>query len=131
MTTTAQEVFYRVHSTEYPFDAEHAWSSSPGLARSEDGSQYECECTITGTGWEGCEECDGTGWASSSRGYSCCWDAEDLLRYFEDHLAVSDSDRVILFTGEHVGTGPDGEPLVIPMQVISTMTWDQFTSTSL
>ena len=59
-------------------------------------------------------------------GYSCCWSPEDLRSYFEVHACGAPGDHhgeVIVFEGEHVGQGDDGEPLAIPTRVVDRLPW--------
>jgi hypothetical protein len=62
---------------------------------------------------EPCPHCEGRGFVTPQRGYSCCWSADDLLVYFSG-ARLDDDEPVVIFSGEVVGTGADGEPLVVP-----------------
>lgn len=122
------ETFYRVHWTGSPtFGADNAWSALWGSARSEDGSRTECcECDGTGASYgEPCATCDGEGWEDCQYGYSCCWSPADLIAYFGspsrgEPLA---SDAVVVFEGQQVGTGCDGEPLAVPTGTVRWTTY--------
>lgn len=126
------ETFFRWHRADAPdFNADNAWSGLWGGTFSADGSQSEC-LTCDGTGQYAdaeCEECDGEGWQDCARGYSSCWTAEDLRAYMATHLGeISDDEgRVIVFEGNHVGDGFDGEPLAIPARIIEEITWTELT----
>jgi hypothetical protein len=39
------------------------------------------------------------------------------------HGVVSDNDLVVVFEGEQVGTGWDGEPLAVPSGVVEVIAW--------
>lgn len=112
--------FYRLHSNPAApcFCAEHAYSGLWGGEWSEDGSQARCrECdggALLGTIIDDCGSCDGTGWEDAQYGYSCCTSANDLIAYMDEHGNPADTDPVVIFEGEQVGTGFDGEPLAIP-----------------
>ena len=114
------ETFYRMHQPDAPeFSAEHAWSAQWGVTWASDGSRYECtRCDGTGRDLtdqdEECPSCDGEGWLDADRGYSCCYSAEELLAYMDRHGVVGDDDPVVVFEGQRVGTGGDGEPLAVP-----------------
>jgi hypothetical protein len=122
------ETFYRLHGTSREFSAENAWSSSTNLARSKDGSEYECECSLVDGPAEECRVCDGTGWAPCDRGYSCFTDPQELARYFGSGLDLAADDRVIIFTGYRAGSGEDGEDLAVPESVTEILTWAEFTT---
>lgn len=114
----------------------------------EDGSQYQClACDGTGTtadpepcgacDMEGCHRCDDgwhttcrdcdEGWVDCDRGYSSVRSAADLVEYFQQHAGgAPEHGTVIVFEGEHVGDGCDGEPLAVPTRVVETLTWTQF-----
>ena len=128
--------FYRFHWDDCPaFGADNAWSTPWGGERSEDGSGIRCP-VCDGEGFDfsdvrTCTTCDGTGWESADYGYSCCWTGEDLLAYFSPQAHHSgppkdDDGTVIVFRGEHVGNGCDGEPLAVPAEIIATMAWSEF-----
>jgi hypothetical protein len=61
-------------------------------------------------------------------GYSSVATAEDLRRYIADHAGVLDDTAgdAIVFTGRHVSTGFDGEPLVQPDAILGRMPWSRF-----
>jgi hypothetical protein len=124
--------FYRVQWPNSPeFSADNAWSALWGSIRSADGSRTECsECDGTGTthyaGEEPCTSCDGEGWEDALYGYSCCWSAEDLIAYFASRGEPCDTDAVIVFAGQQVGNGFDGEPLAVPEAITAQMTWAEF-----
>jgi hypothetical protein len=123
--------FYRWHQNEAPaFTADNAWSGLWGSTFSADGSQTQCR-TCDGTGKYAdmpCEECDGEGWEDCLPGYSCCHSAEDLLTYMRVHAGKPEGDegRVIVFEGEQVDTGFDGEPTAVPNKILKEMTWSEF-----
>jgi hypothetical protein len=125
------ETFYRIHWSDTPeFNADNAWSGLWGAERSEDGSQTKCR-TCDGRGEdEGapCDDCDGEGWEDCVRGYSCCWDAEGLLAYFNRPGMEPSGEQVIVFEGRQTGNGFDGEPCAVPSKVIETVTWEEFTA---
>jgi len=114
------ETFYRMHRLDVPtFCAENAWSAQWAACWDPSGSRYECtRCDGTGEdltdpGQE-CPACDGEAWLNADYGYSCCYSAEELLSYLDDHAVVTDDDPVVIFEGVRVGTGGDGEPLAVP-----------------
>lgn len=113
--------FYRLHRVDAPtFSADNAYSAAWGETFAESGDRYECRtCDATGT-WEGetCPDCDGEGMLDADPGYSCCETAEDLLAYFDQHSTADADDPVVVFDGQQVGAGIDGEPLAIPTSVI-------------
>jgi len=114
--------YYRLHRDGLPtFGSDRAWSGPWGESYSADGSAYECR-TCDGTGeWLGepCpDRCD-DGWLPADRGYSCCHGGRELVRYVVEHIGAHiDDERVVIFEGRQVGTGLDGEPLVIPTRVV-------------
>ncbi|MFJ6215081.1 hypothetical protein ACIQGZ_17355 [Streptomyces sp. NPDC092296] len=77
-----------------------------------------------------CATCDGTGWEPCVHGYSCTENPEDLLAYFaERHMtSMLTGEPVVVFEGQQVDTGCDGEPTAIPTRVIETLTWSEFTA---
>ena len=148
-------VFYRVHWSDAPaFNAANAYSALWGAARSKDGSQTECAlCDATGKYTRGCprcddsgyddsscqrcegsgfidecEPCDGTGWQDCVRGYSCFADPDDLISYFTERArsGLADGEQVIVFEGQRIATGCDGEPTAVPTRVIEALTWEEF-----
>src|SRR5690606_7874105 len=95
------ELYYRVHWKGCPaFSAENAYSV-----------QWGC--------WSD-DEC------SRRRGYSCCSDPSLLLKYFERRGEPADDETVVIFSGHRVDHGDDGEDLVVPSEVVMTMTWSEF-----
>lgn len=117
----SEQTYYRLHWGDCPeFGAANAWSALWGAVRSEDGSRTECRACDG----EGCEDCDGEGWQDACEGYSCCGSAEELIEYMALHGPGGEG-TVIVFTGRRVGNGFDGEPLVVPAEVVETMTWAQ------
>lgn len=148
-------MFYRVHETEIPFSAENAYSAPWGTnggtcgACSGKGEVPHWEprsCTDCG-GWGGdncgcnngtvydlifipCPYCDGTGTARILRGYSCFDTPEKLVAYFALRDPHNDA-PVVIFAGDVVGKGPDGEMLVVPKQHPRPrwITWKQLAQT--
>ncbi len=107
-----EEVYFRVHGAWAGFEnlpcfcSKHAVSTSDGMppgapcpACDGDGDINECIA------------CGGTGKVQPKRGYSCFRTAEELLERFGDTDTTRD---VVIFDGREVGTGVDGEPLVVP-----------------
>jgi hypothetical protein len=109
------EKFFRVHDNDQApaFSAENAWSGLWGSDFAVDGSYSVCaECDGIGTSFgEQCHSCNGTGRDECQYGYSCCWDAQELLTYF---AGTAGDAKVVVFEGLRVGTGFDGEPLAVP-----------------
>lgn len=133
------QIYYRCHLSSLPFSPENAYSSPWGTG--EDGTcgvcqgvgkvekPYQDTCWECGGAGEGCgcdhgimtyyrevpcPYCQGTGKAKRLRGYSCFKSPEALSNYFFLRGGMSDNATVVIFTGEQVGVGPDGEPLVVP-----------------
>lgn len=151
----SMETFYRWHRTDAPaFSADNAWSGLWGSEFSEDGSRTKCPtCDGTGDGWrdcpachgnpddcercanagtiDECEGCEGEGWQDCVRGYSCCWTAQNLADYMTAHAGdlADDWGKVIVFEGEQVDTGFDGEPTAVPETIVKEMTWTEFKKT--
>jgi hypothetical protein len=124
-----EDAYYRVHGAAAPeFSADHAWSALWGSVYSADGSQTQCgECDGAGQLPYGpCESCSGEGWHDAARGYSGCYTAEDLLAYMAQHGSPADTDEVIVFEGQRMGEGFDGEPLVVPTRIVRRLTWAAF-----
>lgn len=144
-------VFFRFHQADAPaFSADNAWSAPWGMIFNEDGSQYQClACDGTGTtadpepcgtcDMEGCHRCDDgwhttcrdcdEGWVDCDRGYSSVRSAEELADYFQEHAKGAPADdhgHVVVFEGEHVGDGCDGEPLAVPTRIVERLTWSAF-----
>ena len=123
------DTFYRWHRAELPeFSPEHAWSGLWGVTFSPDGSRSECptcDGSRTDAFGESCHDCDGEGWQDCQEGYSCCDTAQELAEDFRRHLGGDPGDgKVVVFSGTRVGTGFDGEPLVVPdMANVQRMTW--------
>ncbi len=114
------ETFYRLHRTDAPtFSADNARSAPWGETFNATGDAYECRaCDGTGEQYdEPCTDCD-EGWINCDPGYSACHTATDLLAYFDQHCPADDADPVVEFAGQQVGCGLDGEPLVIPTEII-------------
>ena len=125
------KTFYRFHQGDAPaFTADNAWSGLWGSEFSADGTQTRCHGCDDGMDWDRnapCRTCDGTGWEDCLRGYSCCPDAASLIAYFGDHgLPADHHGNVVIFEGRQVGSGFDGEPLVIPESTVQTMRWSEF-----
>lgn len=118
----SEDTFYRFHSHGTPeFSAINAWSAPWGETFSKDGSRYECR-NCDGAG---CDECDG-GWIDADPGYSACWTGTELVDYIDQHVCGNPGPGIVIeFAGQQVGTGFDGEPLVIPDQIIRTLTWQE------
>lgn len=133
MDMSEAEVFYRVHDMAVPFDAGHAWSYLYGPRNGEAGHDMCVPCNGTGDAIPGCDadddgncaSCHGDGWLEAGRGYSCFASAREMIEYGTGRLEL-DATRVIEFEGDYAGDGCDGEPLVIPSQVIRIMTWGEF-----
>lgn len=126
------DTFFRVHTTALPFSAENAWSGLWGADFSEDGSQSRC-CHCDGSGeafGEECKNCNGEGWEDCLQGYSCCDSAEELLEYFQKHGHTNDDTPVVIFEGEYVGNGFDGEPLAVPTKVVRWTTFGELENES-
>ena len=114
------QTYYRLHREDAPtFTADNAWSAVWGETYNAAGDRYECSnCDATGIAYgEPCGDCN-NGWIDCQPGYSACHSAAELLEYFDQHCKADDIDPVVIFDGEHVGNGCDGEPLVIPINVI-------------
>jgi hypothetical protein len=125
------------------FAAENAWSSQMGLDWTwvdVDGERVpyiEClGCGGTGEGDEWgldadgepsgalpCRSCRGERRVACDRGYSCWDDAELLVEAMTYQVRPDACEDVVVFEGRQVGTGLDGEPLVVPTQTIRWMTW--------
>jgi len=83
---TTSQIWWRVQWDDLPeFSAENAWSRS----------------------WGSDEE--------PQRGYSCCESAEALAAYFARRGGIADDARIVMFRGNAVAVGPDGEDLVVPV----------------
>ncbi|MGV8909638.1 MAG: hypothetical protein ACOH1Y_11705 [Propionicimonas sp.] len=95
------QLFWRVHPNSRPFHPNDATSLEWG---SDSGDEPE-------------------------RGYSTLPHPEDLVAYFgpDDRETIRFDAHVIAFTGDIVGEGTDGEPLVIPHHNVpdQSMSWDQ------
>jgi hypothetical protein len=92
---------------------------------------WDDQCTTCdGSGQvDGCESCKGEGVDDCQRGYSCFTEAESLLDYFATPARGEPADndgKVILFEGDHQGTGFDGEDLAVPTAIVKEMTWSEF-----
>ncbi|WP_239404530.1 hypothetical protein [Frankia sp. Cj3] len=151
-------MYYRLHANpDAPcFCADHAYSGPWGSEFSADGSHLACgwcqgagiadiqDCPQCACGWaqpcgvDGCEggalygqqcrPCDGTGWVDAQRGYSACSSPEELVEYMDAHGCVDSDDTVVIFDGRWVGTGFDGEDLVVPAGSFETITWAELTA---
>ena len=87
----APGLYWRAHIRSAPFDAEHAQSHP------------------VGPGYDGKAPVD------LRYGYSCFSHPYHLAQYMPDHFGEDSEHREVLaFHGRHVGTGHDGEPLVVP-----------------
>jgi hypothetical protein len=124
--TAERTLYYRVQWADCPpFTADNAWSALWGSERAKDGSQSACGCD----GWEDCTSCGGTGWQDCVRGYSAAGSPEALIRYFTHRArdgVVGPADTVVVFAGTWTGTGPEGEPCVVPVEVVETLSWAEF-----
>ncbi len=124
------DTFYRVHWDGCPeFSAANAWSALWGSERGDDPSRTKCHDCDGGALLEflgGCQVCGGEGWEDAVRGYSCTDTAEELIAYFTKHSEPSGGDAVVIFEGEQVGNGVDGEPLAVPTGAVETTTWAEF-----
>ena len=111
--------YYRVHWSDCPeFCAANAqslpWGERDGVVCGRcDGAGY---VTRRDGSEAECSGCGGAGFVAPEPepGYSCCQSAEDLVRYFRGRIEPDDDEPVVIFAGDIVGVGPDGEPLVIP-----------------
>ena len=107
--------------------------SAPICARcdgtGDDDDGYPCRrCGGSGEDVE-CHDCDGEGNRDCDPGYSCCWSPVELVDYFQRHAGGAPDDshgEVVVFEGEHVGQGDDGEPLAIPTRVVDRLPWSEF-----
>jgi hypothetical protein len=120
--------FYRLHANpDAPeFSANNAWSGLWGTRWSADGAQNECTaCSDLDGSRAECRECGGTGWQDAQYGYSCCWTADDLIAYMNSHGVAAEDDAVVIFEGQQVGTGFDGEPLAVPTGRVEWTTWGE------
>jgi hypothetical protein len=117
------ETYYRLHTNpDAPtFSPENAWSAPWGAEWNQDGTKTRCTRCLPGE--QDCPTCGGTGWDDASYGYSACESAADLIAYATEHMIVGDNDAVVIFEGERVGTGFDGEPLAIPTGQARWTTW--------
>jgi len=88
------QIYYRVH-----------WTGSPKF----------CARNASNCPWGAEQERDENGKFLPLRGagYSCIAGPEGLVHYFESRGGAL-GERVVIFMGEWIGSGPDGEPLVIP-----------------
>lgn len=131
------ETYYRLHTAgpsavgPLAFTADNAWSALWGT-QFVDGDPSRAVCadcggtgddSATGGDGDGCRNCDGEGNVEVDRGYSCCGSAAELVEYMTAQGIVADDDHVVVFTGHEVGSGSDGEPLVVPTTVTRWMTW--------
>jgi len=145
------DLYWRVHWADCPdFSAGTAYSAPWGAERCEDDpSRYRCvACDGAGVDYtdlmcgtcrgSGCAGCDGTGVSATcvscagegsiecDPGYSACTSAEDLRSYFQGR-EPDPGEQVLVFEGELAGYGLEGEPLVIPTQVVARTTWGELT----
>lgn len=73
-----------------------------------------------------CRIFHGTGWEDAVRGYSCCRTPEELLAYMAEHACgLADDEKVLVFEGDEYGIDFDGEPTVIPTQIMEIITWGE------
>jgi len=113
-----QQVYWRFHGNWAPeFSSENAYSAAWGGEFSPTGDKYRDPDPYAE------EE-----WIDADPGYSSTYSADELAEYFEKHFVLlSDDDgEVIAFHGGQVGTGIDGEPLVVPEEVVGRMPYSQF-----
>ncbi|QSB07144.1 hypothetical protein [Natronoglycomyces albus] len=115
-----EDLYWRVHDNpDAPcFCTDHAWSIQWGLDNyTADGSAAKCfQCDGEGDidFYGSCPTCDGEGHIKGESGYSACDSAQELINYFS-HRNIDDADMaVVIYTGTHDGTGPDGESLASP-----------------
>lgn len=108
-------MYWRFHWFDCPtFSAENA--ESVGWDERDEcfacGGEGEIELE---SGLEKCERCGGTGHVEPVEGYSCCESADELYRYFMRRILPDDDDGVVVvFSGIWMGSGDDGELLVVP-----------------
>ena len=99
-----EKAYFRVHwDGSDEFSPDNAYSRPWGSENMEEGEEYEPQ-----------------------RGYSSFDNPGKLIQYFEDRGGVPDDATVVVFDGEWMGQGDDGEDLTVPSQVIRTMTWKEF-----
>ncbi len=99
-----EKAYFRVHwDGSDEFSPDNAYSRPWGSENMEEGEEYEPQ-----------------------RGYSSFDNPGKLIQYFEDRGGVPDDATVIVFDGEWMGQGDDGEDLTVPSQVIRAMTWKEF-----
>lgn len=122
-------MWYRVQRAELervlPFSAKNAWSTPV------DCRPFCPHCTGTGLARDGgvCRGCYGTGARAPVRGYSCWESSCRLVAYHLPHRRALEAAgyrpmwEIIAFSGRRVGTGPDGEPLVVPTTVRWRRPW--------
>lgn len=93
-------IFFRVHWSDCPaFSAENAESAAWGM-HGDDESVH-------------------------SRGYSCFANPGRLVQYFSARGGAK-GEQVIVFAGDYIACGDDGEDLAIPGHVITTLSWEKF-----
>lgn len=115
-----ERVFWRVHwSATPPFAPENAYSAP------WDTNWHPTEKLVMEYGRYG-------DWVAPDRGYSVAPSAKSLVDYIEFNAGgeVAEVHDILVFTGEQVGTGLDGEPLVIPDVdgVLGRLKWGEFTA---
>lgn len=113
-------IWYRLHWTKAPWETGDKAVSVPGVAESHEArnAQHAGDTFHPGT----------------ASGYSCVSDPRALYAYLHSQRWTNldgfpGDHRVVMFSGDHVGHGADGEPTVAPHDDTSgavEMTWDQF-----
>lgn len=130
--TPQLNLYYRFHWVGSP-------TFSPENARSIGWSAWQngVPCYHTQAEWDNnsawdCSRCEGECWraveeADFARGYSCTSSAEELFSYFASRIIPDNEDgKLVVFSGEEVGSGDDGEPLVVPdMKVVKWHLWSE------
>ncbi|MGW5353377.1 hypothetical protein ACWERV_23060 [Streptomyces sp. NPDC004031] len=99
-----------------------------GVVEAADGDVVTCPLCKGNVVLDGCENCEGDGWWDCIRGYSCTASPEGLLDYFEcsARSGLAGGETVVVFEGEVVDSGIDGEPTAVPVRIIETLSWADF-----
>jgi hypothetical protein len=114
-------VFVRLHWSDCPeFCADNATTAPWGA------EFMPCPRHHGFEGADGCHVCGGEGEIPVEResGYSCFNNPIALIKYFETR-GGGEGERVVIFRGNEVGTGPDSEPLAIPTEIITWTTYEE------